>query len=65
MPLSEEEIRSLLTQTEGLAFLKGKWIEVDHARLKELLIETMLLNVDKPSPRVIQDADLTELFMLP
>lgn len=37
VPLSEKEIRSLLEQTEGLAYLKGKWIEVDHERLKRLL----------------------------
>ncbi|MCD7982167.1 MAG: DEAD/DEAH box helicase [Clostridiales bacterium] len=35
--LSAEEIRNLLNQTEGLALLKGKWVEVDHARLRELL----------------------------
>lgn len=39
MELSEEDIRKLLAQTEGLAFLKGKWIEVDHARLERLLKE--------------------------
>ncbi len=37
MPLTEEDIRMLLMQTEGLSFIKGRWIEVDHARLKELL----------------------------
>ncbi len=37
--LSEEDIRKLLAQTEGLAFLKGKWIEADHARLERLLKE--------------------------
>lgn len=35
--LSEADIRSLLSQTEGLAFLKGKWVEVDHQRLRSLL----------------------------
>ncbi len=35
--LSKDEIETLLRQTEGLAFLKGKWIEVDHARLQRLL----------------------------
>ncbi|MDD3169065.1 MAG: DEAD/DEAH box helicase [Eubacteriales bacterium] len=35
--LTQDEIRALLDQTEGLAFLKGKWIEVDHERLRELL----------------------------
>lgn len=38
-PLTEEDIRNLLAQTEGLAFLKGKWVEVDHEKLKKLLAE--------------------------
>ncbi len=39
MVLTEEDIRMLLAQTEGLALLKGKWIEVDHRRLRELLAQ--------------------------
>ena len=39
VPLSREEVEQLLAQTEGLAWLKGKWIEVDHARLQMLLKE--------------------------
>ena len=35
--LTKTEINHLLAQTEGLAFLKGKWVEVNHARLKALL----------------------------
>lgn len=35
--LTEADIHHLLTQTEGLAFLKGKWVEVNHQRLQELL----------------------------
>ena len=35
--LTEEEVRRLLEQTEGLALLKGKWVEVDHEKLRELL----------------------------
>ncbi|MBQ4126256.1 MAG: DEAD/DEAH box helicase, partial [Desulfovibrio sp.] len=35
--LTAAEIRRLLAQTEGLAFLKGKWVVVDHARLEALL----------------------------
>lgn len=38
-PLTREDIELLLKQTEGLAFLKGKWIEVDHMRLEQLLKE--------------------------
>lgn len=37
--LTEEEVRNLLRQTEGLAFLKGKWIEVDHGKLRALLAQ--------------------------
>lgn len=36
-PLDKGEIEMLMGQTEGLAYLKGRWIEVDHARLAELL----------------------------
>lgn len=35
--LSREEVKKLLAQTEGLAYLKGKWVEVNHERLKKLL----------------------------
>ena len=35
--LSEKDVRQLLSMTEGLAYLKGKWIEVDHERLKAIL----------------------------
>lgn len=37
--LTQQEIEQLLRQTEGLAFLKGKWIEVNHEKLKKLLEE--------------------------
>ena len=34
VPLSGEEIEELLQSTEGLAFLKGRWVEVNHDRLQ-------------------------------
>lgn len=34
---SKAEIESLLQQDEGLAFLKGKWIEINHEKLQDLL----------------------------
>ncbi len=37
--LTREEIEMLMNQTEGLAFLKGKWVEVSHDKLKKLLDE--------------------------
>lgn len=37
--LTPEEIGKLLQQSEGLAYLKGKWVAVDHARLQALLQE--------------------------
>lgn len=39
MSLTEQEIQMLLEQTEGLAFLKGKWVEVNHEKLRKLLEE--------------------------
>ena len=39
VPLTKEEIRDLLSQSEGLSFIKGKWIAVDHERLRRLLDE--------------------------
>lgn len=37
MKISESEIRGLLRETDGLAFIKGKWVEVDHEKLKKTL----------------------------
>lgn len=37
--LTKQDIKQLLAQTEGLALLKGKWVEVDHKRLRELLAQ--------------------------
>ncbi|RXZ78979.1 DEAD/DEAH box helicase [Paenibacillaceae bacterium] len=36
--ISEEEIRMLLSEAEGLVFLKGKWVEVNHKRLQAALL---------------------------
>jgi len=36
-PLTEEEIKTLLNQTQGLAWIKNRWIEVDQERLQKLL----------------------------
>jgi len=35
--LSDDELRQLLSEAEGLVFLKGKWVEVNHKRLQEAL----------------------------
>lgn len=37
MALTKEEINRLLTETAGLAQIKGKWIEVNKEKLQELL----------------------------
>ena len=37
--LTKEDIDKLLLSTDGLAYLKGKWIEADKERLQELLKE--------------------------
>ena len=35
--ITEEEARRLLNESEGLAFIKGKWVEVDPEKLKKTL----------------------------
>ncbi len=35
--LSAAEVKRLLAQTEGLAFIRGQWVEVDHERLRRTL----------------------------
>lgn len=35
--ITKEEINILLAQTAGLSFLKGKWVEVDQDKLKQVL----------------------------
>ncbi len=35
--LSAAEIKRLLAQTDGLAFIRGKWVELDHERLSRTL----------------------------
>lgn len=35
--IAPDEIKRLLSEAEGLAFLKGKWVEVDHKKLDEVL----------------------------
>lgn len=36
-PLSEEELAELLAAQSGLAFIKGRWVELDRERLSEAL----------------------------
>ena len=36
-PISPDEVRALLSQSHGLAWIKNRWIEVDTERLKNLL----------------------------
>lgn len=55
--LTEEDVRNLLAQTEGLALLKGKWVEVDHGRLRELLKQMKAL----PDKVTLLDAMQMEL----
>ncbi len=35
--MSIEEMKQLLNESEGLALIKGKWVEVDHKKLESLL----------------------------
>ncbi|MFZ7131790.1 MAG: DEAD/DEAH box helicase, partial [Eubacteriales bacterium] len=53
MEISEEEIRELLLQTQGLALIKGKWVEIDHEKLKAVL------NAFEKAQELSYDEDLT------
>ena len=35
--ITREELELLLSQTSGLSFLKGKWVEIDHEKLRATL----------------------------
>jgi non-specific serine/threonine protein kinase len=37
-PITKEELERLISQSDGLALIKGKWIEVDPNKLKETLL---------------------------
>lgn len=37
VPMTEDEIRELLEMGDGLAFIKGKWVEVNRSRLERAL----------------------------
>ena len=34
---TREEVKNIISQTQGLAFLKGKWVEIDPEKLQSLL----------------------------
>ena len=48
--ISEEEARALLSEAEGLRFYKGRWIEVDHKRLRALVSDFERLKGRKADP---------------
>ena len=53
--LSAAEIEWLLAQSDGLAFMRGRWIEVDRERLSRTLEQFEMSN-DARSPRVCRSA---------
>ena len=55
--LTQADIQELLSRTEGLAFLKGKWVEVNHKRLRSLLAQIDTL----PQSLTLMEALRTEL----
>ena len=46
--LSEEERRQLLASTDGLALLRGKWVEVDRQQLQQALDHWKRLEQEQP-----------------
>jgi non-specific serine/threonine protein kinase len=35
--ITEDELKMLMNQTQGLMLLKGKWVEVDHEKIEQIL----------------------------
>lgn len=63
--LTKADINKLLKMTEGLALLKGKWVEVNHQKLKKMLEEmdrykgeVSLLEAMKMSSGLKEDVDI-------
>lgn len=56
MKLTKAEIRQLLSRAEGLVLIKGRWVEVNHEKLEELLAEMEKLpeNMDLRSAMMMQ-----------
>ncbi|MDR1033548.1 MAG: DEAD/DEAH box helicase [Bifidobacteriaceae bacterium] len=52
--LTREEMEALLAEENGLAFLKGKWVEVDHERIEQIL--AALDSVERVGDMTLADA---------
>lgn len=63
MEISEEEARRLLNESEGLAFLKNKWVAVDPEKLRQTL--EAFENASKNSQEGISLIDAMRLSMNP
>ena len=51
--MTRKELEALMNETSGLALLKGKWVEVDHEKLKALL------DAYEQAQKLAEDGDLT------
>lgn len=59
--LTAEDVQQLLAETEGLAFIKGQWVEVDHDALQKLL--AAYESIARRSPQVtLAEAMRLELY---
>ncbi len=47
-PLTDEERKRLLANTDGLALIRGKWVEVDQQRLQQVLDHWQHVAADHP-----------------
>jgi non-specific serine/threonine protein kinase len=60
--VTAEEIEQLLLEAEGLSFIKGKWVEVDHEKLKKTLeAYKKAKNYSKNNPMTVIEAMRFEL----
>ncbi|MBC3888582.1 ATP-dependent helicase [Acetobacterium paludosum] len=62
--ISKAEIQMLLSETQGLAFIKGKWVEIDHEQLKAAL-DVLLKAEDLASREALTLAQAMRLELRP
>ncbi len=48
VPLTKAELKDLMNQTEGLFLLRGQWIEIDRAKIKEALEHWQAIQQQNP-----------------
>jgi hypothetical protein len=60
--ITRDELEELLSQTAGLSFLKGKWVEIDHQKLQEIMKTNATLTKKQAALYTALVSELVERF---